>query len=66
MKAELVDQQGPHIGTVKRRKLAWFGHVTRYDSLCKTPQNPRGGVRVGGSEEKKSMLSTPNLNNDPE
>ena len=22
--------------TVKRRKLAWFGHITRHDSLSKT------------------------------
>ena len=29
---------GPHeplLATVKRRKLAWFGHVTRHDSLSK-------------------------------
>ena len=26
----------PLLATVKRRKLAWFGHVTRHDSLSKT------------------------------
>ena len=28
--------QEPLLATVKRRKLAWFGHVTRHDSLSKT------------------------------
>ncbi|GFS00135.1 endonuclease-reverse transcriptase [Elysia marginata] len=31
-----VDPQEPLLATVKRRKLAWFGHVTRHDSLSKT------------------------------
>ena len=34
-----VDQKGPQkplLATVKRRTLAWFGHVTRHDSLSKT------------------------------
>ena len=32
----LVGSQKPFLATVKRRKLRWFGHVTRYDSLSKT------------------------------
>jgi hypothetical protein len=31
----LVGPQEPLLATVKRRKLAWFGHVTRHNSLCK-------------------------------
>ena len=35
--------------TVKRRKLAWFGHVTRHDSLSKTilQGTMEGGQRRG-------------------
>ena len=32
----LVGPQEPLLATVKRRKLAWFGHVTRHVSLSKT------------------------------
>ena len=32
----LAGPQEPLLATVKRRKLAWFGHVTRNDSLSKT------------------------------
>ena len=32
----LVGPQEHLLATVKRWKLAWFGHVTRYDSLSKT------------------------------
>ena len=32
----LVGPQEPLLATVKRRKLAWFGQVTRRDSLSKT------------------------------
>ncbi|KAH3894039.1 hypothetical protein DPMN_018196 [Dreissena polymorpha] len=28
--------QEPLLGTIKRRKLAWSGHVTRGMTLCKT------------------------------
>ena len=31
----LVGPQEPLLATVRRRKLAWFGHVTRHDSLSK-------------------------------
>ena len=32
----LVDPQKPLLATVKRWKLAWFGHVTRHDNFSKT------------------------------
>ena len=32
----LMGPRKPILATVKRRKLAWFGHVTRHDSLSKT------------------------------
>ena len=32
----LVGPQEPLLAIVKRRKLAWFGHVARRDSLSKT------------------------------
>ena len=32
----LVDPKKPLLAHVKRRKLAWFGHVTHHDSLSKT------------------------------
>ena len=31
----LVDPQEPLLATVKRRKLAWFGHITLHDSFSK-------------------------------
>ncbi|KAH3860855.1 hypothetical protein DPMN_023778 [Dreissena polymorpha] len=34
--AALVGPQEPLLLIVKRRKLARFGHVTMYESLCKT------------------------------
>ncbi|KAH3806427.1 hypothetical protein DPMN_134748 [Dreissena polymorpha] len=36
MTATLVGSQQPLQATVQQRKLAWFGHVTKNDSLCKT------------------------------
>ena len=32
----LVGPHEPLLATVKRQKLAWFGHVTRHDSFSKT------------------------------
>ncbi|KAH3703513.1 hypothetical protein DPMN_078551 [Dreissena polymorpha] len=32
MTATLVGPQGPLMATIKRRKLAWFGHLTRHES----------------------------------
>ncbi|GFS07612.1 5-HT4 receptor [Elysia marginata] len=41
------------LATVKRRKLAWFGHVTRHDSLSKTIlQGTVEGKRRRGRQKK--------------
>ena len=44
-----VGPQEPLLTTVKRRKLAWFGHVTRHDTLSKTilQGTVEGGRRRG-------------------
>ena len=44
----LVGPQEPLLSTVKRRKLAWFGDVTRHDSLSKTilQGTLQGGPRI--------------------
>ena len=39
MKARIVNAIGPHedfLTSVKRRKLKWYGHVTRSSGLAKT------------------------------
>ena len=46
-----VGPQEPLLATVKRRKLAWFGHVTRHDSLCKTMM--QGTVEGGRRPERQ-------------
>ena len=45
----LVGPKEPLLATVKRWKLAWFGHVTRHDSLFKTTLQGtlKGGRRRG-------------------
>ena len=45
----LVGPQEPLLTTIKRQKLAWFGHAKRHDSLSKTiPQGTlEGGLRRG-------------------
>ncbi|GFR76294.1 UDP-glucuronosyltransferase 2A1-like [Elysia marginata] len=48
-----VSPQEPLLATVKRRKLAWFGHVTRHDSLSKTIlQGTVEGKRRRGRQKK--------------
>ncbi|GFR93520.1 retrovirus-related Pol polyprotein LINE-1 [Elysia marginata] len=48
-----VGPQEPLLATVKRRKLAWFGHVTRHDSLSKTIlQGIVEGKRRRGRQKK--------------
>ena len=32
----MAGPQEPLLAIVKRRKLTWYGHITRHDSLCKT------------------------------
>ena len=56
MTATLVGPQPPLLATVKRRKLSWFGHVTRHDSLCKTVlQGTLEGGRRRGRQRKNWM-----------
>jgi hypothetical protein len=62
----LVGSQEPLLATVKRRKLAWFGHVTRHNSLCKTtckaPSREVGvadGRRRAGCRMSKSGPASP-------
>ena len=45
----LVGSQEPLLATVKIRKLVWFGHVTKHDSLSKTMMHGtvEGGRRRG-------------------
>ena len=45
----IVGSQEPVLATVKRRKLMWFGHISRHDSLCKTIMQGKveGGRRRG-------------------
>ena len=49
-------EQEPLITTVKRRKLAWYGHVTRHTSLSKTIlQGTVEGKRRRGRQRKSWM-----------
>ena len=49
MVESFVGPQEPLLATVKYRKLKWFAHVTRHDSLCKTilQGTVEGGRRRG-------------------
>ena len=52
----LAGPQEPLLATVKRRKLAWFGHVTRHNSLPKTVlQGTLEGRRRRGRQTKSWM-----------
>ena len=62
----LVGPQEPFLATVKRRKLAWFGHVTLHNSLSKTicqgtlvGGRRRGQQRKGWMEDAKEWTSLP-------
>lgn len=50
----LVGPQEPLLATIKRRKLAWFGHHTRHDSLSKTILQ---GTVEGGRRRGRPRLS---------
>jgi hypothetical protein len=54
---DLVGPQEPLLATVKRRKLGWFGHITRHDSLPKTilQGTLEGGRRRG--RQRKSWVA---------
>ena len=60
----LADPLEPHLTTVKRQKLSWFGHVTRHDSLSKTSLQDtlevgrrRGGQRKCLKDNVKELTS---------
>ena len=54
----LVGPQEPLLAAVKRRKLAWFGHVTRHNSLSKTIlQGTLEGGRRRGRQRKCWMIN---------
>ena len=49
----LVGPREPLLATVRRRKLAWFGHVTRHDTPSKTiTQGTVEGERRRGRQRK--------------
>ena len=50
--AELAGPQEPLLATVKRRKLTWFGHVTRHNNLPKTVLQ---GTLEGGRKRGRQM-----------
>ena len=54
----LVGPQEPLLASVKKRKLAWFRYVTRYDSLSKTflQSTMEGGRR--GVRQKKCLMDS--------
>mgnify|MGYP006273469667 CR=1 FL=1 len=54
--ALLAGPQEPLLATVKKRKLAWFGHVTRHNTLPKTVlQGTLEGGRRRGRQTKSWM-----------
>ncbi|KAH3861537.1 hypothetical protein DPMN_024469 [Dreissena polymorpha] len=53
MTATLVGPKEPLLAAVKRQKLAWFGHVTRHDSLCKTVSRVRYRDSTSRPSEEK-------------
>jgi hypothetical protein len=66
----LAGPQEPLLATVKRRKLSWYGHVTRHQSLAKTIlQGTLEGSRRRGRQRKNwfenvkdwTKLATPDL-----
>ena len=66
----LVGPQEKLLATVKRRKLQWFGHVTRHDTLSRTilqgtveGGRKRGRQRKSWSDNVKSWteMTTPQL-----
>ena len=53
MAQAMVGEQEPLLAAVKRRKLAWFGHIIRHDCLSKTIfQGTLGGSRRRGRPRK--------------
>ena len=49
----LVGKQEPLLATVNRRKLSWFGHIIRHDTIAKICYYAPGGQETTGPPEKK-------------
>ena len=46
MVTTLAGRQEPLLGVVKRRNLAWYGHVSHFNSLAKTILSSKVQFRV--------------------
>ena len=62
----LAGMQEPFLATVKRWKLAWYGHISRHDSLSKTilqgtveSKQRRGCPRKSWSDNVKDWTNQP-------
>lgn len=49
-------EQEPLLSTVKRRKMTWYGHVTRHTSLSKTIQQGTVEGNRGRGRQKKAWM----------
>ena len=51
---QAIGPHGDHLNTVKRRKLQWYGHVSRSSGLAKTilQGTVKGGRRQGRQRER--------------
>ncbi|GFS27874.1 hypothetical protein ElyMa_005312900 [Elysia marginata] len=58
-----VGPQEPLLATVKRRKLAWFGHVTRHDI---SRRFSRAQWKASADEDDKGRLGVITSRNGPE
>ena len=56
-----VGPQEPLLATVRRRKLQWFAHVTRHNTLCKTIL--QGTVEGGRRRGRQRMSWSDNVKN---
>lgn len=52
--AHLIGHQDPLLSTIKRRKMSWFGHVTRHNTL---PKMILQGTLEGGRRRGRQMKS---------
>ena len=53
---ELLGKYEPLLQTIRRRKLKWFGHVSRHDGLCNTiMQGAVEGIRKQGRPKMNWM-----------
>ena len=61
-----MGHQEPLLSTIKRRKLIWFGHTTRHDTLAKTIlQGTLEGKRKRGRQKKSWLDNIKEWTNQP-